>query len=455
MSIQPLQAWQLLVPPKPDKRDNSKKEAVQKQNSQAVDSVGEKLPPKQELKISRVESIDKLLRLSIQNVDITKFPDISLIVEAAAFDSAALRGLDPAKLTVIENGKPRRVLSIKKISVEKRIPVDFIFVVDVTATMQDHIDAVKTNADLFTKKMVERGIDYRLGLVLYSDSVEAVKQPTADVKEFISWLVGVKAKLGGDFNENALEAMAAAMRAKFRPAASRIVMLITDAGYHQRNDVADGITMFTTKTIIDSLNKRDIRLIPIVPDNLPNYKKVAEATRGAIFNIKMPFDQVLDKYAQGLSNLYALTYKTDLPAIPDSVNVAVINENKQELVRRNIPILEIGRKLIIEDLLFAKNKSIPISRLQPQLEKIAEFMHNKKNVIIRVEGHTDATGSPETNLRLSLQRSEAVKAYLVQKNIPSYRIQTIGFGKTRPIATNETEFGRRLNRRTEIVIVEK
>lgn len=425
------------------------------QSQSSSDSLEQTRKAENRLQITKIEAANKALKLYIQNVDITKFPDISLIVEAVTLDSAALQALNADKLTVVENGKPRRVLSIKKISVEKRIPVDFIFVVDVTATMQDYIDAVMANAETFTKKLLEKGIDYRLGLVLFSDVIEAVKQPTRDVREFQSWLAPVKAKLGGDFNENALEAMAAAMRMQFRPSASKIVMLVTDAGYHQKNDVADGVTMFTTKTMIDSLNKRDVRVIPIVPTTLKNYKQIAEGTRGSVYDIKTPFDQVLDRYAHGLSNLYALTYRTEQPAIPDSVNVAIVNQQKLELVRKTIPILEIGRKLIIEDLLFLKNRSVPVLNHQPQLDKIAEFMNNKRNVVIRVEGHTDATGTPELNLRLSLQRAEAIKTFLIQKNIAIHRIQTIGFGKTRPIASNDTEFGRKLNRRTEIVIVEK
>jgi outer membrane protein OmpA-like peptidoglycan-associated protein len=402
-----------------------------------------------------VESADKALKLYIQNVDITKFPDISLIVEAMTVDTSALMALDPQKLTVMENGKPKKVLSVRKISVEKRIPVDFVFVVDITATMQSYIDAVRTNAERFAKNLLEKGIDYRLGLVMYSDSIDAVMQPTSDVQEFVRKLSSIQARGGKDEKENALEALAAAMRLNFRPSANKITLLVTDAPYHQRGEEGDGQTEFTTRSIIDSLNKREMRVIPIAPERVTSYNTIANATRGRVFDISTPFDRVLDLYARGLSNLYAITYKTDEPAIPDSVNVALVNDRKQELVRKTIPILEIGRKIIIEDLLFAYNKAVLMNTFLPQLDKIAEFMNNKKNVIIRIEGHTDATGSAEINLRLSLQRAEAVKGFLVQKRIAAHRIQTIGFGKTRPIASNESEFGRRLNRRTEVVIVEK
>jgi outer membrane protein OmpA-like peptidoglycan-associated protein len=408
------------------------------------------------LQSTKIEAADKALQLNIQNVDITKFPDISLIVEALSQDSSALSQLDPKKITVIENGKPRTIVSIKKISVERRIPIDFMFAIDMTGTMQEYIDAVRGNAEQFARSLVERGIDYRIGLVMFSDTVEIVRQPTSDVRDFIRWLGDIRARGGGDEKENALEALAASMRVNFRPSANRITMLVTDAPYHQRGEESNfGTTNFTTRTIIDSLRKYSMRVIPIAPKRVRDYNVIAEATRGTVFDIKTPFSQVLDMYARGLANLYAVTYRTEEPAIPDSVNVALVNERKQELVRKTIPILEIGRKLIIEDLLFEYNRAVLVGRTQPQLDKIAEFMRNKKNVVIRIEGHTDATGSPESNLRLSMQRAEAVKIFLVQRGIASLRIQTIGFGKTRPIATNATEFGRKLNRRTEVVIIEK
>ena len=83
-------------------------------------------------------------------------------------------------------------------------------------------------------------------------------------------------------------------------------------------------------------------------------------------------------------------------AIPDSINVAIVNRRNLELVRRTIPILQIGRKLIIEDLLLRRINPVPVVTFQPQLERIAEFMSNRKTVVIRVEGHTDGVGSPNT-----------------------------------------------------------
>ncbi len=404
---------------------------------------------------AKIESIDDRLKLFIQNVDITRFPEVGLIVEATTADSAAFATLEQQKLAVVENGKRRQVISVKKISADKRIPIDFVFVLDVTATMGDYINAVRANVDKFAKNLLAKGIDFRLGLVTYSDSVEVVRQPTSDVQEFLWWLSSAQAKGGKDEKENALEALNAAMKLKFRPAASKMALLITDAPYHQKGEDGDGTTTFTTQSIIDSAKAREMKIVPITKSVFKQYEKIADATRAATFDITKPFGTILDNYSSTLANMYAITYRSEEPAIPDSINVAIVNDRNLELVRRTIPILQIGRKLIIEDLLFATNQSIPVVTFQPQLERIAEFMTNRKTVVIRVEGHTDGVGSAEYNLRLSLQRAEAVKAYLIQRRVAAHRIHTLGFGKSRPIATNDTDTGRRLNRRTEIVILEK
>jgi OOP family OmpA-OmpF porin len=74
-------------------------------------------------------------------------------------------------------------------------------------------------------------------------------------------------------------------------------------------------------------------------------------------------------------------------------------------------------------------------------------------VEILLTGHTDNRGNPEHNQRLSQKRVERVKGYLVSKGISAKRIGGKGFGGSKPIASNDTEETRRLNRRVEFTIV--
>jgi NitT/TauT family transport system substrate-binding protein len=89
------------------------------------------------------------------------------------------------------------------------------------------------------------------------------------------------------------------------------------------------------------------------------------------------------------------------------------------------------------------------------LDSLGETMTSFGNTYLRVEGNTDATGSPTANMTLSERRALAVKNYIVQTfpNIDPNRFQAVGKGSTNPVADNATEAGRQLNRRTDIKVI--
>jgi outer membrane protein OmpA-like peptidoglycan-associated protein/Mg-chelatase subunit ChlD len=406
------------------------------------------------LKEATVTTAKRGISLTIRNVDIGKFPEINIIVEAFNHYGEPLDTLLPSEVNVMENGKKKKVISVQKISIKERVPVDFVFLVDITGSMQKYIDATKNYITTFTTRLKRRGIDYRLGLILFSDIVEKVYPPTDNVLTFLGWLQPIRSYGGGDEKENALEALAEACEIKFRPAANKVLVIITDAPYHQSGEQGEGHTRYTTKSIIKKLNDNEIRVFSIVPPRLRGYQAISKATRGNYFDIDYPFSTILDNFSNQLTNLYAIRYRTDLPAIPDSIDIALLDKKNKQLVRKTIPIVELGRKLIIENLLY-KTGSAQLPDTVQELNVLYQFMKNKPNVVILVEGHTDNVGSNRINDALSKRRAENVKRYLVKKGINPRRIKTIGYGERRPIASNATEWGRRLNRRTEIVIVAK
>ncbi len=87
------------------------------------------------------------------------------------------------------------------------------------------------------------------------------------------------------------------------------------------------------------------------------------------------------------------------------------------------------------------------------LVTVANSLQQYPDSLIDVYGHTDSTGSDAFNQRLSEQRAEAVANYLVSRGVSSARIRSQGFGETQPIASNDTDTGRSLNRRVEIKII--
>jgi OmpA-OmpF porin, OOP family len=83
------------------------------------------------------------------------------------------------------------------------------------------------------------------------------------------------------------------------------------------------------------------------------------------------------------------------------------------------------------------------------------MLKNNKQISIEIQGHTDSTGVATFNQKLSEARAGSVKAYLTQKGVAPHRIATKGFGASLPVAPNNSEQGRALNRRVEVKILGK
>ena len=81
-------------------------------------------------------------------------------------------------------------------------------------------------------------------------------------------------------------------------------------------------------------------------------------------------------------------------------------------------------------------------------------MKANPTMIIEVGGHTDNVGDDAFNMKLSHDRAKSVRDFLVKEGIASTRVQSKGYGESNPVATNDTDDGRRANRRTEFVILE-
>lgn len=138
------------------------------------------------------------------------------------------------------------------------------------------------------------------------------------------------------------------------------------------------------------------------------------------------------------------------------------DEAQQRLFVSLSAILETRREargLIVNlsDVLFDFNQASLKPGAKEKLSKLAGILIAYPGYYrIEIEGHTDAVGSEEYNLRLSESRAASVRDYLVQASLDTARIvATRGLGKTRPVATNDTAEGRQMNRRVEIIIADQ
>lgn len=127
-------------------------------------------------------------------------------------------------------------------------------------------------------------------------------------------------------------------------------------------------------------------------------------------------------------------------------------ENETKIVEK--VITETDRRTVdeaIKNLEFETGKSVIRANSYNSLNKVAALLV-EKDFSLKLAGHTDNTGSLELNLRLSKDRAEAVKAYLVSKGANPSRIEATGYGPNQPIASNKTVEGRQQNRRVEFTI---
>jgi len=126
-----------------------------------------------------------------------------------------------------------------------------------------------------------------------------------------------------------------------------------------------------------------------------------------------------------------------LQGCPRKYKLVVLKKNK----------IEIKQKVH-----FASGRYRILSDSFEVLNEVAQVMKDNPKIHIRIEGHTDSRGSDSYNLRLSQRRADSVRRYLEQQGVSPSRMTSVGFGETRPIASNATRVGREANRRVEFVI---
>ena len=128
------------------------------------------------------------------------------------------------------------------------------------------------------------------------------------------------------------------------------------------------------------------------------------------------------------------------PVIEKKEEKVVITEEDNRIVKEAIQNLEFD---------FAKSTIKPHS--YAALDRVADLI-KRKNLNLKLSGHTDNVGSKTRNLALSRERAESVKAYLVGKGVNASKIEAVGYGMSQPIASNKTAEGRQKNRRVEFTI---
>ncbi len=161
------------------------------------------------------------------------------------------------------------------------------------------------------------------------------------------------------------------------------------------------------------------------------------------YEIVLPLDKVYSFFAEK-DGYYSVRDRLDLTDVGD-----------YEEIERDLYLtpIEIGQTAQLHNVLFVRGKPVLINTSYPELNKLAKTLIDNAGIEIELLGHTDNVGDPELNQKLSEDRVEAVRRYLINRGVEPNRIKGIGFGGSKPIADNSKEETRRLNRRVEFKII--
>jgi len=133
---------------------------------------------------------------------------------------------------------------------------------------------------------------------------------------------------------------------------------------------------------------------------------------------------------------------------------AELRERLRQQLNSVLETQETARGLIvnISDVLFDFNKYMLKPGAREKMAKVSGILLAYPGLRIQLEGHTDSIGSDDYNQKLSEQRANAVRDYLVEQGVPGETVTAVGFGKSQPVASNDTAEGRQRNRRVDMVV---
>jgi len=194
--------------------------------------------------------------------------------------------------------------------------------------------------------------------------------------------------------------------------------------------------------------------------------QTGEALQAEVTLIDLETGQVIGKTASRSSEGFVMplpglgSYSFEASADGHMFGMTMYNQtggtdlNRSPFVHIDLDPIEVGSTFTLDAIQFESGLASLSSSYQAGCERLAQWMSENPDVNIRVVGHTDNVGSVPFNMALSEDRAKAVQAFLVQRDVAVSRIQVEGKGPLEPIADNETEEGRAVNRRVQVVVLE-
>lgn len=147
---------------------------------------------------------------------------------------------------------------------------------------------------------------------------------------------------------------------------------------------------------------------------------------------------------------YGLKYKTFISDVDYTKMTVPVDKNATYEVKIKI---EPPTDYVLDNVYFDTGKSTLKPNSNKALNDLVEVLKIKNTMVVEIQGHTDNVGNDEDNLKLSQERANEVRKYLISNGIDAGRVTAKGYGATLPIADNGSEAGKTKNRRTSLKVV--
>ena len=191
--------------------------------------------------------------------------------------------------------------------------------------------------------------------------------------------------------------------------------------------------------------------------------KITNAKSGEIIQATLAFEATdtslqtktaVGEYEVKVSSTGYYSIKIDAPGYVSDLEKLDVNTYEMKELEMNFKLqpIELGTTVTLKNVLFMQSKPELLPESYPELDLVVQFMKANPHLEIELAGHTDSRGSFRQLMTLSQQRVNKVKGYLVSKGVSSKRIVGKGYGGSKPIASNDSEETRMLNRRVEFTI---
>lgn len=335
------------------------------------------------------------------------------------------------------------------------IPYAIMLSVDFSGSMNGIMDAISMGTELFVNMKQPQD---RIGISTFSKDY-ILKVPMWRDKEIILNKFKSTFLQGQGYYSALYDAILKSMEqftSELPDTVPRVLVVFSDG--------EDNYSKTKLKQILDSAKSNNIHIFTI-GFGYPNdeiLSIIAKYSGGKYYKARTKkelMDVFLDIY-RSLRNFYKISYKAPEYYGLHKVNISLIPQNDTIIADGEYDTAPLGPGFDVSDnfkypIQFDYNSAIVRDESLRRIDELVELMERYPKLRLEIQGHTDNIGGEEFNQRLSDARSNVVMTEMLKRGIESKRLRARGFGMTQPLAPNDSEMNRALNRRTQFIVLAK